>query len=277
MNHVRPARVGATSSRMATLGCLVALAAVLAGGCAAPRPSLRVQPLTSAASRTDLRAALDDGMGVMALGDSVPYGTACGCTPYPQLTGAALSRVVGRHISVDNDAVPGYRSSNVLDGLEHSADVEEDVRTSGVFLIEIGANDVSFSGSCGTDSSCYLPKVPQTADNIRHIIDRLHQLTRGRPIELVLVDYWNVWLGGRYAAAQGPAYVATADALTAAVDDVIRSAAAADRSHYVDLRTLFRGPDQDEDESDLLAPDGDHPNSAGQQLIAAAVERALTT
>jgi acyl-CoA thioesterase I len=231
-------------------------------------------PRASALAPHGLRAALGHGMGVTALGDSVPYGYACACTPYPQLTGAALSRVVGHPVRVTNDAIPGYRTSYVLHQLGESG-VIADVRRSGVFVVEIGANDVGYSSTCGTQLSCYLPKVPTIDANIRQIVDRLRQLTTGRTIEVVLVDYWNVWLGGRYAAAHGPAYVETAVAVTQAVDDVIRSDSGAERSRYVDLRTAFKGQDHDRDETDLLAPDGDHPNAAGQQRIAAVVEQAL--
>jgi acyl-CoA thioesterase I len=211
----------------------------------------------------------------MALGDSVPYGTACDCTPYPEQTGSDLSQALGHGVGVRNDAVSGYRTEDVVDQVEHDHGVIGDVRRSGVFLVEIGANDVAFTSSCGTTASCYLPKVPAVAADLRQIVDRLHQLTEGRPIEVVLVDYWNVWLGGAYGAARGPAYVKTAAALTDTIDDVIHADAAVDKARYVDLRTAFRGPGHDQDETDLLAPDGDHPNAAGQQVIAAAVEGAL--
>jgi lysophospholipase L1-like esterase len=42
-------------------------------------------------------------------------------------------------------------------------------------------------------------------------------------------------------------------------------------SGYVDLRAIFKGPDYDSDETPYLASDGDHPNAAGHQKIAAAV------
>ena len=113
--------------------------------------------------------------------------------------------------------------------------------------------------------------------NLRKIAARVHQLTSEHHTTVVLLDYWNVWLGGRYASAQGRAYVATADALTDQVDAMIRSVAQASGSVYVDLRTAFRGPSQTWDETHLLAPDGDHPNAAGQQRIAAAIEHALLT
>jgi hypothetical protein len=72
--------------------CLV----VLCGACATP--STRV-------IRRKVESALSDVSELTALGDSVPHGSACNCTPYPQLTGA-------HHTS--NDAVPGFTSTDVL-------------------------------------------------------------------------------------------------------------------------------------------------------------------
>jgi lysophospholipase L1-like esterase len=94
---------------------------------------------------------------------------------------------------------------------------------------------------------------------------------------VVLLDYWSVWLGGTYAAAQGQAYVDAAAAVTEQVNTVIRQTAAATGSAYVDLLTAFKGPDHSYDETHYLAPDGDHPNASGHQRIAQAVVDVVTT
>jgi lysophospholipase L1-like esterase len=88
----------------------------------------------------------------------------------------------------------------------------------------------------------------------------------------VLVDYWSVWLGGKYAAAKGNAYVAAAEEMTDQVNTVIKSTAAATGSSYVDLRAAFKGPDYSYDETHYLSNDGDHPNEAGHERIAKATE-----
>jgi acyl-CoA thioesterase-1 len=88
---------------------------------------------------------------------------------------------------------------------------------------------------------------------------------------VILLDYWSVWLGGRYAAAEGPAYVDAATTVTDQMNDVIKDTAADTSSAYVNLRAAFKGPDYAYDETRYLASDGDHPNAAGQRQIAAAV------
>jgi lysophospholipase L1-like esterase len=91
----------------------------------------------------------------------------------------------------------------------------------------------------------------------------------------VLLDYWNVWLGGRYEAAKGAAYANAADAVTDRLDRVIRVTAARTGSAYVDLRAAFKGPSYRYDETRYLASDGDHPNAAGHRRIASAAEAVI--
>jgi lysophospholipase L1-like esterase len=212
---------------------------------------------------------------ITALGDSVPYGTACHCHPYPQLTATDIAQAAARHVGVSNDAVPGYESRNVVDQLEHDATVRRDVAGSQAVLIEIGANDVGYSSSCGTTVSCYTPKVPEIEQNLTTIVHDVHTLTNGQPLAVVLLDYWNVWLGGQYAESQGEEYVLASDTVTDQVDDVIQAVARSTDSIYVDLRTAFRGPDRSWDETHLLASDGDHPNADGHERIAEAIEQTV--
>ena len=220
---------------------------------------------------------IPDPAALTALGDSVPAGSACGCSPYPQLTATDITQARGVEMRTWNDAVGGYTSEDVLQQVDHDDQVIDDVRRSSIVLIEVGANDVEYSHSCGTALTCYTPALPQIETNLREIDARVHRLSAGHAVEIVFLDYWSVWLGGRYAKTKGADYVATADALTADVDDLIRAEAHASGSRYVDLLTAFRGPDRAWDETHLLAPDGDHPNAAGHRRIADATEDVLSS
>jgi lysophospholipase L1-like esterase len=118
--------------------------------------------------------------------------------------------------------------------------------------------------------------IPAIEHNLAEIIARVRELTAGHPVLLVFLDYWSVWLGGQYAEAQGSAYVDAAEAVTDQVNTIIKATAAESGSAYVDLRAAFKGPDYEFDETHYLSNDGDHPNAAGHEQIAAAVVDVVT-
>ncbi|WP_406829750.1 SGNH/GDSL hydrolase family protein [Pedococcus sp. KACC 23699] len=206
----------------------------------------------------------------MALGDSVPSGSGCGCTAYPELTGLELAAPPERAVTVVNDAVDGYTTTDLLTQLQSDAAVADQVRTSDVVEVEIGANDVAYSRSCGNSAPCYETTIPVVEKNLAAIVARVHELTTGRRVLVVLLDYWSVWLGGQYATEQGGAYVTAAAIVTDQVNAAIKATAATTSSAYVDVLTAFKGPDQTYDETHYLATDGEHPNAAGHQQIASA-------
>jgi lysophospholipase L1-like esterase len=212
---------------------------------------------------------------IVALGDSVPYGTNCDCRPYPALTADGLTKNSGQAASTMNDAVPGYTTSDVLRQLTSDSAVIGHVRAADAVEIEVGANDVAYSSTCGTAVDCYAPKVPTIEQNLSSIVSRVHELTSGHKVLVVLLDYWSVWLGGKYAAAHGDAYVDAAKTMTEEVDAAIKSSAAGTGSTYIDLRAAFKGPDYAYDETHYLSSDGDHPNAAGHQQIATATEAVI--
>jgi acyl-CoA thioesterase-1 len=212
---------------------------------------------------------------ITALGDSVPRGANCDCSPYPQLSADGLTASTGDTVTAHNDAVSGATTSSVLRQLQSDATVIDHVRAADTVEIEVGANDVAHSRSCGTDAACYEPRLPALRKNLAAIVTRVHELGAGHKVLVVLLDYWSVWLGGQYAAAQGEAYVAAAEQVTDEVNTIIKETAARDGSAYVDLRAAFKGPTYAYDETHYLSNDGDHPNAAGHKQIAAAAEAVI--
>ena len=217
------------------------------------------------------------GWSVVALGDSVLHGSACRCRPYPQLTADDLEARSHRRVTTANHAVSGAKTADVLRQVRSDGSVIRDVRRATAIEIEVGANDVSYSKRCGTRVACYATRLPALKRNLAAIVARVHGLTAGHRVVVVLLDYWNVWLGGKYAAAKGRAYVNAADAVTDRVNAIVKATARRSHSYYVDLRAAFKGPDYAYDETHFLAGDGDHPNAAGHRQIARAVESVVDT
>lgn len=259
------------------LGLLVLLVA----GCASGSPAASKSPASSPATTQPAPATSvtthGDTWSVVALGDSVPAGTACGCTPYPQLSASDLSVPGLREVSADNLAVAGYTTADVVGQVSHNNRDIDDVKQADAVELQIGANDAGYSTKCGTAVHCYAPTIPELEQNLRAIVQRVDELTAGHATLVVLLDYWSVWLGGQYARAQGQAYVDAAATVTDEVDTAIKTVAGQTKVAYVDLRAAFKGPSYSYDETHYLASDGDHPNAAGHQKIASALEQVIQT
>jgi lysophospholipase L1-like esterase len=253
------------------VGVLVALGCVAAASSTAS-PGSGVS--ASAASSSTAAFHVLRKWSVVALGDSVPRGTNCDCRPYPPLTADGLTASSGRTVKATNDSVAGYTTSDVLRQLS-SRRVIGHVRSADAVEIEVGANDVAYSSSCGTSVACYAPRIPVLKKNVAAIVGRVRQLTSGHKVLVVLLDYWSVWLGGQYATAKGAAYVAAAEEMTDRVNAAIKRTAAKSGSAYVDLRAAFKGPNYAYDETHYLSSDGDHPNAAGHRQIAAATQAVI--
>jgi acyl-CoA thioesterase-1 len=242
------------------------------GGCSTSSPESNTPSTASSSSGASSQPRT---WSLVALGDSVPRGTNCDCTPYPSLSADGLTKSTGHTVKATNDSVAGATTASVLQQLKSDHQVMSDVRGADVVEIEVGANDVAYKKSCGTTADCYAPGVAAVEKNLAAIVTRVGDLTSGHKHLVVLLDYWSAWLGGTYATAKGEDYVDEAARVTDEVDDVIKSIAGRSGSAYVDLRAAFKGPNYAYDETHYLSNDGDHPNSAGQQKIAQATEAVI--
>jgi lysophospholipase L1-like esterase len=91
---------------------------------------------------------------------------------------------------------------------------------------------------------------------------------------VVLADYWAAMEDGQVAQRDySPAQLAAAKAATDSLNRVVQATARATHTHWVSTWQAFHG--RYSDVTELLLPDGDHPNPAGTTVIADALDAAL--
>jgi lysophospholipase L1-like esterase len=220
--------------------------------------------------------AAGGGHDVLALGDSVPAGAACGCQPFPEVYGTLLHRRLGVPVAVDNRAVSGLDTAGVVAQLR-TPGVDESVRRADIVLLTIGANDFGehhdqiVGGRCGRgDTDCVSDELASLRDHLETVLAGIRTLRGGQRTSVLVTGYWNVFEDGDVARrAFGEAGLQASLRVTRRVNDVIRSVATAHDARYVDLLDSFRHSGKDV--TALMAPDGDHPDAAGHEQIARAL------
>ena len=251
----------ASGSRTTTSGAGSAPGTTLAGG--------------ASSAGTAAGVAAPSVRRVVGLGDSVPAGSACACADYVSLLAGRL----GDNVTSTNLAVPGQTTSGLLDQLS-SADVRSALADADVVVVTIGANDVEATDPSDCDSAddepqCYSDELAALTPNLDRVAAAVAAEATRPGARILLTGYWNVFLDGTAARAKGADYMRVADAVTREVNGRISAAAAAHNAVFVDLFTPFRGADGSKDCTALLAADGDHPDAAGNALIANTLLAAL--
>jgi lysophospholipase L1-like esterase len=215
---------------------------------------------------------------VVGIGDSVTAGTACDCTDFVHRYAAQIPASAGGAARAVNLGVGGQTSAELLSEIGSGGAMAQQVAAADVLLVTIGANDLvplqDTWSSSGCAASCSSPAVLAVGRNITGIVDHAKALRGGRPIRILVTDYWNVFEDGDVASADhGPSYLAWSDGLSRQLNTALCSAVEGAGATCVDLYAPFKG-DGARNPTALLAGDGDHPNAAGHGLIAAALLRA---
>ncbi|UUW89381.1 SGNH/GDSL hydrolase family protein [Pimelobacter simplex] len=233
------------------------------------------------AARLSTTAGAPGGHEVLALGDSVPSGYACDCAPFPVTYGARLGARTGSQVTVDNEAVDGSDTADLIDELGTLA-LQEAVRRSDIVLLTIGANDFGdhlddvVDGACtAAEGDCVADELATLGRNLDTVLDTIRSLRAGRPTTVLVTGYWNVFEDGEVGLdAYGAAGLDNARTLTRRANAVISDAVTAAGAQYVDLFGPFQ--DAGRDITSLIADDGDHPDAAGHDVIAGALLAAGT-
>lgn len=215
---------------------------------------------------------------VVALGDSVSTGYGCDCASFPEMVTARLRTQVGRPVQLDNDAVNGATSTDLVSQVGQP-DVLSHLRSAAVVMVMIGANDLPLEPSSGTacstsdDSACLAPRLAALRSALQRVVAVVHGASPHAVV--ALLGYWNVGVDGDVARGRGPDFLTNSRAVTGAVNDVIASVAGATGSLYVDVARVLLGPTGGRDPTDDLQADGDHTDESGNSLLADAVMTAL--
>lgn len=211
---------------------------------------------------------------VVGLGDSVPAAAGCSCSSYPALVASELAAIQHVKVASKNLSVPGQTTTGLVTQMDDPA-VAAMVAHADVVIVTVGANDVENDASCSPVGplSCYAPELEGLSQGYATLLAKLRNLLNVRA-RVVVTDYWNVLLAGATAREQGARYIANSVALTGEVNHAIHVVAASAGARFVDLVGPFNEATRGDDTS-LLEADGDHPNAAGQALIARTIMASL--
>jgi acyl-CoA thioesterase-1 len=99
---------------------------------------------------------------------------------------------------------------------------------------------------------------------------------RGAGLPVIVLGYWNVVEDGKVGQSDyGADGAAEAALATDQANDALREAANAADAIYLSSSAALKGADNQDDPTDLLTSDGDHPNARGHEAIAQAVYTTL--
>ncbi|MCM3876275.1 MAG: GDSL-type esterase/lipase family protein [Thermoanaerobaculia bacterium] len=254
----------------ATLG--LATAGVFAAGFAAALNGRLGEPVDPSAPPVPApipAAASTAGSGafrIVALGDSLTRGAgdAAGGGGYPERIAAAL-RKDGRTVSVDNLAVDGSETRDLLGKLEEP-DVQRRLASAHLILLSIGGNDLSHSirgaalpgaalpGETGADPTA--AALSEASPNLLRILSLLRKANPSEPIRILgLYDPFPVGFDRRMAR-----------------QTLLKWNVALEEASYgVPGATVVPTADLFDERPDRLSPDRFHPGASGYGEIAGRV------
>jgi lysophospholipase L1-like esterase len=239
---------------------------------ATPTPVAKPTPVaTPASGATRMPTIAPGSTTVVGIGDSVTSATVCGCTGFVESYAAQLPTAAGGPAHAVNLGSNGLTAAGLRTLLTSPSATAAGVAGGDILLVTIGANDLtpllSRWQTSGCPSACYSPAVDAVGSDLTAILAAAKALRGLRPTQVLVTDYWNVFADGDVARdSQGTAYLRWSDELTRALNTTICTAAKNGGATCVDLYAPYKG-DGSLNPTALLAGDGDHPNTAGNQLI----------
>lgn len=243
--------------------------ALLASGCAASPGTTASSDQAPSPTQTEA-ASTAPALRLVAIGDSVAAAKKCECPRYPDVYGQLAAQALGQPVWVQNLAIAGTTSSDLLHALKSSRDLQSAIRDADIITITIGINDF---GRCGAESdrTCYDSAIAGLKTNLQALLSQIDTLQGDRRHILRETAYYNASIGGQGATQSGPSFQAFYADQLASLNATICAAIAAHDGLCVELLTAFNGPAGDQDAAALLVDDHVHPSRTGHQLIAQAI------
>jgi lysophospholipase L1-like esterase len=211
---------------------------------------------------------------LVGLGDSVASGSHCDCVPFVERYGRLTMRGTRAAVRTHNLGVPGLTTVGLLRQLSTGTSAARAVSRADIITITIGANDMIPARRAyerKTCTSCFITAATAVRQRMDALLTRVAALRSGRPTEVLVTTYWNVFEEPVEGDGHPAGYRQMAERATRRTNQALCDAAGAAHAACIDLYRPFKG--RGRDPAPLLADDGDHPNSAGHALIAETLAR----
>lgn len=208
---------------------------------------------------------------VVVLGDSVPAGLNCDCTPFGEQVAQRLGQLQHRPFETKNLAVSGSLTDELIQQLAID-DTKQAIATADLVIIQSGANDFDEAEltdqKCAGSDECFASQLALTKQHLNDIVSSVKALLTIPTARVEVLGYWNLFMDGDSARGEGDAYAAASERLTRAFNRMVAEVARVNRVVVPDVFAAFKGIDGGTNPTRLLAPDGDHPNASGHQVLA---------
>jgi lysophospholipase L1-like esterase len=224
---------------------------------------------TSSASPSEAPA-----LHLVALGDSIAASKLCQCPRYPDVYSRLAAEALGQPVRVENIAVNGATSADLLYRLENMQPFQSAVRGADMITISIGFNDIGPCVVAGTNPKCYATAIAGFKTTLEAILDKIDALQGDHPHILRETTYYDYYVGRSEGPQSTPAFHAFYVDQLASLNATICAAVVAHNGLCIDLLTPFNGPAGDQDAGQFLVKDHIHPGTTGSELIAETIDAA---
>ena len=270
-----------TALLTATVFATTACSAATSSAPAAP-PS----PTMASSTPTTVTPSAASTLRLVGLGDSIPGAggpTDAPLVSYVVLVGEAASKALGRTVAVTNLATnDGVGSEGLLFRVRNNPRHRVALASADIVTITIGTND--WQGACDWpgDDPCWASGLASVPKNLAAILDEIKDLRKGRPTAIRVTTYFDPYIGnptnltlvGKPDDPWPPEFHPFYRAALETFNEAICGVAEAHGAICVDLAVPFNGTSHDGPATAFLLSDHNHPNQAGQELIAKTIAAA---